>query len=118
MRNRIAIGLLIFAAVAAVGWQIASAELGNIEFHDDLRDIASQNGVNIGLNAPKSDDQVRDDVVTAAAECGIHMQPDQVKLQRITSPYYVRFNLAVSYTRRINLLLYSFNLHFNQTIAR
>ncbi|HTU36122.1 MAG TPA: hypothetical protein VMF66_20150 [Candidatus Acidoferrum sp.] len=118
MKKRVAMGLLIFAAVAAVGWQIASIELGNIEFHDDLRYIAAQTGMNIGLNTPKTDEQVREEVVRAAAEDGIHLQPDQVKLQRISVPYYVHFNLAVSYTRRLNLLVYSFNLRFNQTSAK
>jgi hypothetical protein len=120
MSKRIrAIGLLILIPTMAVGWQIASAALSNIEFHDDLRDIAAQNGVNIGLNSPKTDDQVREDVVASAAEHGIHLQPEQVKLQRVTTPpYHVRFDLAVSYTTRVNLLLCSFNLHFNQTSTK
>lgn len=112
--------LLLVIPAAAAGWQIASAEVSNIEFRDDLRYIAAQNGPNIGLNAPKTDDQVREDVVTSAAEYGIDLQPDQVKLKRITisHPYgltITRFDLTVSYKTRVNLLLYSFDLHFNQT---
>lgn len=115
--------LLLIIPAAAAGWQIGSAQLSNIEFHDDLRDIAAQNGANVGLNAPKTDDQVREDVVTSAAEYGIHLQPGQVKLQRITitgqyRPTITRFDLAVSYTTRVNLLLGSFDLHFNQTSAK
>lgn len=112
------IGLLIFIIVVAAGWQIASAEISSIEFRDDLRYIAAQNAANIGVATPKTDDQVREDVVASAAEYGIHLQPDQIQLQRITIAHYLsnttRFNLAVSYTRRVNLLLYSFDLHFNQ----
>jgi hypothetical protein len=121
--RKLAIGLLISLPIVAVGWQIASAELSNIVFHDDLRDIAAQNGANIGLTAPKTDEQVREEVVTSAAEHGIHLQPDQVKLQRVTiaHPYgltITRFKLAVSYTTRVNLLVSSFDLHFDQTSAK
>lgn len=112
------IGVLIFIIVIAAGWQIASAEISSIEFRDDLRYIAAQNAANIGVATPKTDDQVREDVVASAAEYGIQLQPDQIQLQRITIAHYLsnttRFNLAVSYTRRVNLLLYSFDLHFNQ----
>lgn len=112
------IGVLIFIIVVAAGWQIASAEISSIEFRDDLRYIAAQNAANIGVATPKTDDQVREDVVASAAEYGIQLQPDQIQLQRITIAHYLsnttRFNLAVSYTRRVNLLLYSFDLHFNQ----
>jgi hypothetical protein len=105
-------------AAVIVGWQIASAEFNNIEFHDDLRDIAAQPGSNIGLNTPKTDDQVREQVVASAAEHGIYLQPEQVQLRRITNGYSARFDLAVDYTARVNLVLYSFNLHFNQTSAK
>jgi hypothetical protein len=118
MSKRIlALGLLILVLAVALGWQIASAELDSVEFHDDLRGIAAQNGVNIGLNSPKTDDQIRGDVIAAAAEHGIQLQPDQVDLQRITSPHHTRFDLAVSYTTRVNLLFCSLNLHFDQTSA-
>jgi hypothetical protein len=121
-KRGLAVGLLIFVPAIVAGWQIASAELSNVEFHDDLRYIAAQNGANIGLNSPKTDDQVRDDVISSAAEYGIRLQPDQITLQRIvlgepSQPNITRFNLAVSYTTRVNLLLYSFDLHFNQTSA-
>lgn len=121
--RKFAIGLAILLCIVAVGWQIASAELSNIELHDDLSEIAAQNSSNIGLAAPKTDDQVREDVVSAAAECGIHLQPDDVRLQRITitRPYSVnitRFELAVSYTTHVRLLLWSFDLHFDQTSAK
>jgi hypothetical protein len=111
-------GLLILIATMLVGWQIASAEIDSIEFHSDLRDIAAQTGANIGLDSPKTDDQVRGEIVTAAAGCGIHLQPEKIKLQRITIGHSATFDLAVDYTTRVNLLLYSFNLYFNQTSAK
>ncbi len=118
MRNKWHIALIILVPVAVIGWQIASAELGNIEFHNDLRYIASQTGVNIGPNSPKTDNQVRNDVIASAAQYGIHLQPAQVKLQRITIRYFTRVNIVVDYTTRVNLLLCSFDLHFNQTVVK
>jgi hypothetical protein len=115
MPKWILIVLLVLIPTVAAGWQIASAEIDNIEFHSDLRDISTQPAANIGLDSPKTDDQIRDQVVAAAAECGIHLQPDQVRLQRFTRDHYVRFGLAVDYTVRVNLLVRSLNLHFAQT---
>ena len=109
---------MILAAVLAVGWQIASAEISSAEFHGDLTYIARQLGANVGLGSPKTDDQVRQDVISSAAEHGIHLQPDEVQVQRVTDPPYARFNLAVRYKIRVNLLVSSFDLHFDQTIAR
>ena len=119
MRKRtLAIALVILTPIVAIGWQIASADINNAEFHGDLRYIATQTSVNIGLTSPKTDDQVREDIIAAAAEDGIHLEPDQIKLQRIRSGLYIRFNLAVNYTIPVNLLVDSFNLHFVQTIAK
>lgn len=111
------VGFLGVLVAVAVAWQVAFAEIGNIEFRDDLRDIASQNGVNIGLNPPKTDDQIRQDVVAAAADCGFHLQADEVRLERIADPFHLHYNLDVSYARRMNLLVYSFDLHFKQAVA-
>lgn len=110
-------GLVIGAVVVAIAWQIASIKLNNIEFHDELRDIAEQRGANIGLVAPKTDDEVRGQVVRAAVEHGFDIEPDQVTLERITNGLYAHFNLKVDYTARVNLLVCSFNLHFTQTSA-
>jgi hypothetical protein len=109
------VGLAILAVAVAIGWQFASCELDNIELHDDLRDVAAQNGVNIGLNAPKTDEQIRNEVVSTAAEHGLHLQPDQVTLQKFASGLTVRYHLTVDYDAQVNLLLHTFTLHFTQS---
>jgi hypothetical protein len=75
--------LLLLAAGAPVGWQVAMVEFDSFELHEDLRDVVAQEGVNIGLNPPKTDDQIRDEVVRAAAEHNIRVQPEEVRSQRI-----------------------------------
>ena len=118
MRKRIlAIGLVIVVPGVAVGGQVASAEVRSIVFHDDLRFIAAQIGENIGTSTPKTDEQVQEEVVTSAADDGIHLQPEQVKLQRITILNHTSFDITVSYTMRVRLPYYSFDLHFNPTSA-
>lgn len=113
--------LTLLAACIAIGWQVGMAELKNVEFHSDLRDIAAEGGVNIGLNSPKTEDEIRAEIINTAAGYDLQVRPDQVKLERIMyGPHniYVRYNLAVKYTVRLNLLFSSFNLYFAQTIAK
>ncbi len=103
------IGLAICIITVTIGCQIAAVYLDVIELHDDLRDVAAQNGVNIGLNAPKTDDQVRKEVITTAAEHGLRLQPDQITLKKHSDDgnYRIWYEVRVDYTARINLFLYS-----------
>lgn len=82
--RKLVIAALILFPVVAVGWQVGSAEVSNYEFHDDLGYIAAQSRVNIGLQSPETDDQVRNDVIASAAEDGIRLRPDQVQVKRVT----------------------------------
>lgn len=121
--RKLVIAALILFPVVAVGWQVGSAEVSNYEFHDDLGYIAAQSRVNIGLQSPETDDQVRNDVIASAAEDGIRLRPDQVQVKRVTitfprNPPLTHYDVAVSYAMPVNLLLYSFHLHFHQAIAK
>lgn len=111
------VGLAILAIVAAIGWQLAAIQIDNAELHADLRDVAAQNGVNIGVNAPKTDDEVRDEVIATAADHGLRLQPDQIRLQKYTDATTRRiwYDIAVDYTARINLLVYSYEIHLIQS---
>jgi hypothetical protein len=89
--------------------------------NEDLREIAPQKGVNIGLNPPRSGDQLRDEVIRTAAEHNVYLQPEQVKLARINygeRGMCLRFDLAVDYTVPVNLLFSWFNLRITQTSAK
>jgi len=103
--------------VISVGWQVAAAYIGNVELHDDLKDAAAQNGVNIGLNSPKTDDEMRKEIIATAAEHDVRLQPDQIALKKYTDPstYRVWYDITVDYTASINLLVYSYKLHFIQS---
>ena len=116
------VALLVLVPVVVLAWQIGNAELENIELHDDLRDVAAQSGVNIGLNSPKNDEQMRKEVIDAAAEHGLRLQSDEITLQEHTSPRSndpsagrIWYDIKVDYTAHINLLVYTYPIHFVQS---
>lgn len=51
-KAKILLGLAVLALAVAVGWQIASCEIANLELQADMRDIAAQVASRIGLEAP------------------------------------------------------------------
>ena len=118
MRKLILIVILaLFVIAVAIGWQLAAIYVDNVELHDDLKDAGAQNGVNIGLNAPKTEDEMRKEVIATAAEHGMRLQPDQITLKKYTEPStaQVWYDITVDYTARINLLVYSYKIHFVQS---
>ena len=72
----------LVAFVAVAGWQVGSYEVHNIQFQEELHDMASQLGTRIGFNAPRSDDDYRALVVGKAKEHGIDLKTQQVIVQR------------------------------------
>jgi hypothetical protein len=57
-------GLAAIALIFIRGWQIAACEWAYYELREDLRDIAAQNGLRIGLNGADTDDAIRGYVVS------------------------------------------------------
>ena len=119
---KIVFTLAVFALAVAAGWQIISCELANQALQSDLRDLSAQVGARIGLNAEHSDDDFRTAVMHQASEHDIELKPEQVIVKRIgagvgTGAEPVLF-LAADYNVRVNLLVYSFNLHFTPSSAQ
>jgi hypothetical protein len=119
---KLILALAVSGLVGAIGWQIISCKLANAELQSDLQDLSAQVGTKIGLDAQKSDDELRSSVIRKAAAAGIHLEPDQITVRRLvesegTSPGPVVY-LEVNYSARVNLLVYSFPLHFNPTSVK
>src|SRR5258706_12014153 len=115
-------GLTLLALAAFVVWQIVSCKLANAELQNDLHDLSAQVGTKIGLDAQKSDDELRSSVIRKASAVGIHLEPDQITVRRLvesegTSGGPVVY-LEANYAARVNLLVYSFPLHFNPTSTK
>jgi hypothetical protein len=117
-KAKLIFGLAILGLVVVAGWQIASCEIANLELQTDMRDIAAQVGSRIGLDAPSSDEDLRNAVIHKAEEHDIHLEPAQVTVQRTGSGKTSAINLAADYKARVNLLLYSFTLHFTPSSAK
>jgi hypothetical protein len=117
-KAKLILGLAILGLAVAAGWQIASSEIANLELQTDMRDIAAQVASRIGLESPNSDEDLRNAVTHKAEEHDVQLEPAQVTVQRTGSGKTLAINLAADYKARVNLLLYSFTLHFTPSSAK
>jgi hypothetical protein len=117
-RAKILLGMAVLALAVAVGWQIASCEIANLELQSDMRDISAQVASRIGLEALNSDDDLRNAVIHKAQEYGIQLEPWQVTVQHTGSGKTVTTYLAADYKARVNLLVYSFTIHFTPSSTK
>jgi hypothetical protein len=117
-KAKILLGSAVLALAVAVGWQIASCEIANLELQADMRDIAAQVASRIGLEAPNSEEDLRNAVIHKAEEHNIQLEPAQVAVQRTGSGKTLTIYLAADYKSRVNLLIYSFALHFTPSSTK
>lgn len=114
--------IIVVVAVVVVGviagWQIASCELANVELESDLRDIASQAGARIGLETMSTEEELRSAVIHKAGEHNIQLQPEQVTVQRTGSGKESVIHVEADYQARVNVLGFSFTLHFTPTSTK
>lgn len=107
----VSISLLLVIA-GAIAWQVGVAELANTNLRDDMQDMGSQLGTHIGFNPPPSDEEMTQAVIRKAREHGIELQREQIVIRRIGEGEKSTFYLAADYNSTVNLLLFSFRLHF------
>ena len=80
---KLILALAVLGLAGFAGWQIISSKLANAELQSDLHDLSAQVGTKIGLDAQKSDDELRGSVIRKAAAVGIHLEPDQITVRRL-----------------------------------
>jgi hypothetical protein len=114
MRNRaLTLGLFFLALAGVIGWQVGACYVANSELQSDMQDLAVQNPFRIGLAPAPTEEGLRDSVIAKAKDHGIQLQPEQVAVQYTFTPDLVlSVSLAANYEARVNLLVYSFTLHF------
>jgi Zn-dependent alcohol dehydrogenase len=117
-KAKLILGLAILGLAVVAGWQIASCEIANLELQTDMRDIAAQVASRIGLEAPSSDEDLQNAVIHKAREHDIQLEPAQVTVKQTGSGKTLAIYLAADYKASVNLLLYSFSLHFTPSSAR
>lgn len=112
MRNYAVIGLVLLASAGVIGWQVGACYVANSELQSDMQDLAVQNPFRIGLAPAPTEEGLRASVVAKAKDHGIQLQPQQVAVQYTFTPDVLSVSLAADYEARVNLLVYSFALHF------
>jgi hypothetical protein len=111
-------GSVALALVVSVGWQIAAAQIADRQLREDLRDMASQGGAQIGLLEFESIDDSRDAVIRVAKQHGIALAPNQVTVRRTGAGVAAVTYLGAEYTEPVKLPGFSFDLHFTATSDR
>jgi divalent metal cation (Fe/Co/Zn/Cd) transporter len=106
-------GILVAAAVIWAGWQILQPEITNLFFQDELHDSAAQPAFRTGMAAPLSDDELRLAVIRRAERHDIVLDPKQITIRRSGSGENVTTYIEVNYSVPVNLIVYSFQLHFS-----
>lgn len=107
--------IAVIVAIGVAGWRIVTPQITNIVFQDELRDSAAQLGWRTGLTPPNSDEDLRNIIIRKAAMHDIRLDPNQVTVRRTVVGDQTVLFLAADYTVRVDLLVHSFDLHFNPT---
>jgi hypothetical protein len=109
---KVILGLLFFALIASVVWQLVACEIANAEFKDELQDVASLSGAKIGLAAQQTDDDLRASVIRKAASHDIRMTPQQILIRRSGTEESPHIYLMAKYRERIWVPGVALILHF------
>ncbi len=90
------------------GFQIIPPELSNYSFQDDLRNIAMVSGA----NPHQPDEDIVKSVLQKAQEHQIVLTPEQVTVQRISTPGAPGVYVGADYSVPVSLPGYNLTLHF------
>jgi len=104
--------IALVVAVIMAGWEILAPEVTNMIFQDELHDSAAQIGYRTGVAPLNSDEEIRNIVIRKAEKHDIELNPKQVTVQRTGMGESTTWYVAVDYTVKVDLLVYSFPLHF------
>jgi hypothetical protein len=107
--------IAVVVAGIMAAWAILEPEVTNAIFQDELRDSAAQLGWRTGVSSVNSDEELRNIVIRKAAKHDIDLKPEQVTVRHSGTGEYTNWYIAVDYTVPVDLLVYSFKLHFNPT---
>src|SRR5258708_26137956 len=79
---KLILGFVVVVGVIMAASQVIPPELANYSFQDDLRQVA----VAAGGNPSKTDEDLRNVVLSKAKEHNIELEPPQGTAPRLTSP--------------------------------
>jgi Domain of unknown function (DUF4845) len=102
-RWRLAAGIAVLAVLAFLGAELFPIYLHNLQLEQFVEEVTHRREA-----ATASDDLLRARVLDKAAQLGLPVRPDNVRIER--APERVRID--VRYEMRVDLPLYTVNLHF------
>jgi hypothetical protein len=117
-KGKIVSGLAVLVLVVVTVWQVTAAYIANAELQEDMRDLAAQVGMRIGLDAPASQEQLRQQVLRRAESYDIELKPEEVTVQILGAGKDESILLTADYTARIRVLFFSFGKHFSASSKR
>ena len=103
---RIGAALVILAGLAMSAVLMLPPYFRNLEFQRRLEQLAQQSDA-----ATQPAEVVRTQALNAAAELGLPVRSDQIAVERAGE----RYRLRVLYIRRVDLLVYTVDLHFRSS---
>lgn len=109
IKRLLMIAVLAFGAI--VGFKAGSYELAYMEFQEDLRDL-SQPSAYSKYPTVRSEQDYRDAVMRRAQDHDIQLDPSAVTVQRAGSGPNSGMYLAADYSETVDVLGYSFTMHF------
>ena len=120
MKIKALLSLAVLALIVAAAWQIGGAEIANLNFREDIRDVAAQAGTHIGYQNPMSEDQVTQLVIQKAGDHGITLTAEQITVKRVQAQRFDQSSwyLAADYTVPVNLGFTTVRLHFTPASER
>ncbi|HVP43387.1 MAG TPA: hypothetical protein VMS96_08130 [Terriglobales bacterium] len=116
IKTLVVVAVLAFAALA--GWKVGTCELANMELQEDMLNLASGVGGSYAkYNSPHTDEDFREAVIRDAREHDIRLQPSQVTVRHTGSGsgQDSTLYLAADYRVPVDVLGYSFVMHFTPT---
>jgi|SRR5215469_725627 len=120
MKIKVLLSLAVLTLIVAAAWQIGGAEIANLNFREDIRDVAAQAGTHIGYLSPMSEDQVTQLVIQKAGDRGITLAAEQITVKRVPAqrPEQSTWYLAADYSVPVNLGFTTIRLHFTPASER
>ena len=113
MKIKALLALAVLALIVAAGWQVGGAEIANLNFREDIRDVAAHGGTHTGYQNSMSEDQVTQILIQKAGDHGITLAPEQITVRRLQPrPDLSTWYLAADYTVLVNLGFTTVRLHF------
>jgi len=107
--------LVVLAFAVLAGWKAGSYEVANLEFQGDMADLSTQNNGYSRYAVHRSDEDFRKAVILDAREHDIALQPSQVTVRRMGPETNPTMYLAAEYSVPVDVLGYTFTMHFNPT---